>query len=50
MAKKPDPNEVLAVGRAMLETGVTPDFVRLSIGTEDQEDLIADLTQALEAV
>lgn len=32
------------------KTGVTPDFVRLSIGTEDTEDLIADLKQALDAV
>lgn len=32
------------------KTGVTPDFVRLSIGTEDSEDLIADLKQALDAV
>jgi O-acetylhomoserine (thiol)-lyase len=31
------------------ETGVTPDLVRLSIGTEDIEDIIADLRQALEA-
>ena len=31
-------------------TGVTPGLVRLSIGTEDHEDLIADLKQALDAV
>jgi O-acetylhomoserine (thiol)-lyase len=31
-----------------LSTGVSPDFVRLSIGTEDAADLIADLKQALE--
>lgn len=31
-------------------TGVTPDFVRLSVGTEDVEDIIGDLKQALEAV
>lgn len=30
-----------------LETGVTPDFVRLSIGIEDVEDIISDLDQAL---
>lgn len=30
-----------------LETGVTPDFIRLSIGIEDVEDIIADLDQAL---
>ena len=31
-------------------TGVTPDFVRLSIGTEDVRDIINDLKQALDAV
>jgi O-acetylhomoserine (thiol)-lyase len=31
-------------------TGVTPDFVRLSVGTEDLGDLTNDLKQALEAV
>jgi len=31
-------------------TGVTPDFIRLSIGTEDVADIIGDLKQALEAV
>jgi O-acetylhomoserine (thiol)-lyase len=31
-------------------TGVTPDFVRLSIGTEDADDIIDDLKQALDAV
>jgi O-acetylhomoserine (thiol)-lyase len=30
-------------------TGVTPDFVRLSVGIEDIDDLIADLDQALKA-
>jgi len=30
--------------------GVTPDFVRLSIGIESLEDIIADLDQALDAV
>jgi O-acetylhomoserine (thiol)-lyase len=33
-----------------IATGVTPDFVRLSIGTEDPLDLIDDLKQALEGV
>lgn len=31
-------------------TGVTPDYIRLSIGTEDIEDLIEDLDQALKGV
>lgn len=30
-----------------IEAGVTPDFIRLSIGIEDIEDIIADLDQAL---
>jgi len=30
-------------------TGVTPEFVRLSIGIEDAQDIIADLDQALKA-
>jgi O-acetylhomoserine (thiol)-lyase len=29
-------------------TGVTPDYIRLSIGTEDIEDILEDLDQALE--
>ncbi|GCF06625.1 homocysteine synthase [Dictyobacter arantiisoli] len=32
-----------------VETGVTPDFIRLSIGLETIEDLIEDLDQALKA-
>jgi O-acetylhomoserine (thiol)-lyase len=32
-----------------VETGVTPDFIRLSIGLETVEDLIEDLDQALNA-
>jgi O-acetylhomoserine (thiol)-lyase len=31
-------------------TGVTPDFVRLSVGTEDVDDIIGDLKQALDGV
>lgn len=31
-------------------TGVTPDFIRLSIGTEDSEDIINDLKQALDQI
>ncbi|MGB0744171.1 MAG: O-acetylhomoserine aminocarboxypropyltransferase/cysteine synthase family protein [Opitutales bacterium] len=32
-----------------ISTGVTPDFVRLSVGIEDIDDLIDDLDQALKA-
>ena len=32
-----------------LQTGVTPEFVRLSIGIEDVRDIVADLDQALKA-
>ena len=31
-------------------TGVTPDFIRLSIGLEDVEDLIDDLNEALDLI
>lgn len=34
----------------LLSTGVTPDFVRLSIGLEDVSDIIADLEQALDQI
>jgi methionine-gamma-lyase len=30
--------------------GITPAMVRLSVGVENPQDLIADLAQALEAV
>ena len=29
--------------------GVTPDFIRLSVGIEDIDDILADLDQALKA-
>ncbi len=32
-----------------MATGVTPGYVRLSVGLEHIDDIIADLTQALEA-
>jgi O-acetylhomoserine (thiol)-lyase len=31
-----------------LATGVTPDFIRLSVGIENVEDIIRDIVQALE--
>ena len=34
---------------AKVKSGACPDVVRLSIGIEDKEDLIADLEQALSA-
>lgn len=37
-------------GAELLSTGVTPDFIRLSIGIEDVSDIIADLAQALATV
>jgi O-acetylhomoserine (thiol)-lyase len=33
-----------------IATGVTPDFIRLSIGIENVEDIIADIEQALKKV
>jgi O-acetylhomoserine (thiol)-lyase len=32
-----------------LSAGVTPDFIRLSVGIEDSRDILADLDQALQA-
>ena len=32
-----------------IATGVTPEYVRVSVGIEDAEDIIADLDQALRA-
>ena len=31
------------------ETGVTPDYIRVSVGLEDADDIIADMDQALKA-
>jgi O-acetylhomoserine (thiol)-lyase len=36
--------------KELLSTGVTPDFVRLSIGIENAQDLIDDLAQALATI
>ncbi len=36
-------------GEEQLASGVTPDFIRLSIGIENVEDIIADIEQALAA-
>ena len=36
-------------GEEMLTAGVTPDFIRLSVGLEDVEDILWDLDQALAA-
>ncbi|MGF1448659.1 MAG: O-acetylhomoserine aminocarboxypropyltransferase/cysteine synthase family protein [Opitutales bacterium] len=37
-------------GEDLTSTGVTDDFVRLSVGIEDIDDILADLDQALEKV
>ena len=34
-------------GREQVDTGVTPELVRLSVGIEDVRDIIEDLDQAL---
>ena len=34
----------------LVEAGVLPDLIRLSVGIEDAEDINADLDQALQAV
>ena len=31
----------------LLEAGISPELIRLSIGLEDADDIIADLRQAL---
>jgi O-acetylhomoserine (thiol)-lyase len=36
-------------GEALLSTGVTPGMVRLSVGTENIDDILDDLAQAIEA-
>jgi O-acetylhomoserine (thiol)-lyase len=36
-------------GEEQVSAGVTPDFVRVSVGIEDAADIIADLDQALQA-
>ncbi len=33
----------------LIEAGVKPDLIRLSVGIEDAEDIIADLVQAFQA-
>jgi O-acetylhomoserine (thiol)-lyase len=33
----------------LIEAGVQPDLIRLSVGIEDAEDIIADIEQALNA-
>ena len=39
-----------AAPRRLIAAGVGPDLVRLSVGIEDPDDLIADVAQALEVV
>ena len=34
----------------LVEAGVAPDLIRLSVGIENADDIIADLKQAIEAV
>ena len=34
----------------LLEAGVRPDLIRLSVGIEDAEDILTDLNQAMEHV
>ena len=34
----------------LLEAGIAPDLIRLSVGLENADDLIADLKQALEQI
>ena len=34
----------------LLDAGIAPDLIRLSVGLENADDLIADLKQALEQI
>ena len=34
----------------LLEAGIDPDLIRLSVGIEDVEDIIADIEQALQVL
>ena len=34
----------------LLEAGVAPDLIRLSVGIENVKDIIADLEQALDGI
>jgi O-acetylhomoserine (thiol)-lyase len=34
----------------LIEAGVAPDLIRFSVGIENVEDIVADLTQALDKV
>ena len=34
----------------LMEAGVAPDLIRLSVGLENADDIIADITQALEKI
>ena len=33
--------------KEQIESGITPDFIRMSVGIEDVDDLIYDIDQAL---
>ena len=43
------PGMLESIYEQLLEAGVDPDLMRLSIGLEDPEDLIADFDQAFKA-
>jgi O-acetylhomoserine (thiol)-lyase len=34
----------------LIEAGVAPDLIRLSVGLENVDDLIADISQALDKI
>ena len=39
--------QMLKFDQQLIEAGVLPDLIRLSVGIEDVNDIIADLDQAL---
>ena len=48
--EKPRSNTQVLTDEQLKAAGIPPDLIRLSIGLEDPEDLIADLEQALKKV
>ena len=41
---------VLIADEQLIEAGVPAELIRISLGLEDKEDLIADISNALDAI
>ena len=46
---KPEERARIKIDEQLVDAGISPDLVRLSVGIENAEDIIADIAQALEA-